>query len=129
MESARKLLPSEYTFNPKLGFISLNMQLNPDQVLAVAYQYQMVGDTTVYQVGEFSDQGINSPQCLIVKLLKSTALNTKIPMWNLMMKNVYSLGAYQVQPTDFTFNILYSGNRNGVPTAYLDEHPHQGRSR
>ena len=59
VESARKLLPSEYTYNPKLGFISLNTTLNPGQVLAVAYQYQVIGDTTVYQVGEFANQGIN----------------------------------------------------------------------
>ena len=121
VESARKLLPTEYTFNPKLGFISINTMLNSDQILGVAFQYQLVGDTTIYQVGEFSDEGINSPQCLIVKLLKSTALNTRIPMWNLMMKNVYPLGAYQIQPNDFTLNILYSGNANGVPTAYLEE--------
>jgi len=121
VESARKLLPSEYTFNPRLGFISLNTNLNPDQTLAVAYQYQIVGDPTIYQVGEFSDQGINSPKSLVVKLLKSTSLNTRIPMWNLMMKNVYSLGAYQVQSQDFTLNVLYNGNSNGVPTAYLSE--------
>jgi len=121
VESARKLLPSEYSYNPKLGFISLNTALNSDQTLAVAYQYQVVGDTVVYQVGEFSDQGINSPQGLIVKLLKSTSLNTKLPIWKLMMKNVYPLGAYQLQSNDFTLNILYSGNNNGVPTAYLTE--------
>ena len=121
VESARKLLPTEYTFNAKLGFISLNTNLNSDQTLAVAYQYQIVGDPKIYQVGEFSDQGINTPNCLVVKLLKSTSLNTRIPMWNLMMKNVYSLGAYQVQPTDFTMNILYNGNSNGVPTAYISE--------
>ncbi len=121
IESARKLLPSEYSYNPKLGFISLNTGLNSDQTLAIAYQYQMVGDTVIYQVGEFSDQGINSPQGLIVKLLKSTSLNTKIPTWKLMMKNVYPLGAYQLQSNDFTLNILYSGNANGVPTAYLTE--------
>lgn len=121
VESARKLLPTEFTFNPKLGFISLNTALNSDQTLAVAYQYQVVGDTTVRQVGEFSDQGITSPKSLIVKLLKSTALNTRIPTWNLMMKNVYALGAYQLQSNDFTVNILYSGNANGVPTAYITE--------
>ncbi len=121
VESARKLLTSEYTFNSKLGFISLNTTLNPDQVLAVAYQYQLIGDTTVYQVGEFSDQGIHSPSNLIVKLLKSTTLNTRLPIWKLMMKNVYSLGAYQIQPQDFMLNILYSGNKNGVPTAYITE--------
>lgn len=121
VESARKLLPSEYTFNAKVGFVSLNTALNPDQTLAVAYQYQVVGDTAVYQVGEFSDQGITTPKSLIVKLLKSTSLNTKIPLWNLMMKNVYALGAYQLQSSDFTMNILYSGNANGVPTAYISE--------
>ena len=121
VESARKLLPSEYTFNPRLGFISLNTTLNPDQTLAIAYQYQVVGDKRVYQVGEFSDQGIVSPKSLMVKLLKSTSLNTYIPLWNLMMKNVYTLSAYQVQAQDFTLNILYSGNKNGVPTAYLTE--------
>ncbi len=121
VESARKLLPSEYTFNPKLGFITLNTALNSDQTLAVAYQYQVVGDTAVRQVGEFSDQGITNPNCLIVKLLKSTSLNTRIPMWNLMMKNVYALGAYQLQANDFNLNILYSGNANGVPTAYITE--------
>ena len=42
VESARKLLTSEYTYNSKLGFISLNTTLNPDQTLAVAYQYQIV---------------------------------------------------------------------------------------
>ena len=121
VESARRLLPSEYVLNAKLGFISLNTVLNSDQTLAVAYQYQVVGDTAVHQVGEFSDQGINAPKSLVLKLLKSTSLNTKIPTWNLMMKNVYALGAYQVQQKDFTLNILYSGNANGVPTAYLAE--------
>jgi cell surface protein SprA len=121
VQSARKLLPSEYSFNPKLGFISLNTTLNPGQVLAVAYQYQIIGDTTVYQVGEFANQGINVPSCLIVKLLRSTELNTHIPIWNLMMKNVYSLNAYQVQSQNFNLNILYSGNKNGVPTAYITE--------
>jgi cell surface protein SprA len=121
VESARKLLPSEYSYNSKLGYISLNTTLNTSQVLAVAYQYQIIGDTTVYQVGEFANQGINAPSCLIVKLLRSSALNTRIPLWNLMMKNVYSLNAYQIQNQNFNLNILYSGNKNGVPTAYISE--------
>lgn len=121
IESARKLTSAEYSYNSKLGFISLNTTLNSDQVLGVAIQYTVIGDNKVYQVGEFSDQGINAPQCLVVKLLKSTALNTRIPMWNLMMKNIYSLGAYQINQDDFTLNILYSGNENGIPTGYFTE--------
>ncbi|MCP4552369.1 MAG: cell surface protein SprA, partial [Bacteroidetes bacterium] len=121
IESARKLNSSEYTFNSKLGFISLNNTINSDQTLAVAYQYTVIGENKVYQVGEFSDQGINAPEVLIVKMLKSTSVNTQNKMWNLMMKNVYSLRAYQINPEDFIFNILYSGNKNGIPTAYLTE--------
>ncbi|MDD4087092.1 MAG: cell surface protein SprA, partial [Bacteroidales bacterium] len=121
IENARKLNPSEYTFNSKLGFISLNTNLNSDQTLAVAYQYSVIGYDSVFQVGEFSDQGINAPKVLSAKLLKSTTLNTNMPMWNLMMKNVYSMRAFQVNREDFTFNILYSGNQNGVATGYFTE--------
>lgn len=121
VENARKLSSSEYTYNPSLGFISLNTSLNSDQVLAVAYQYTV--NDAIYQVGEFSDQGIISPNTLMVKLLRSTTINTKIPMWDLMMKNVYSIGAYQINNEDFILNILYAGNDNGVPTGYLTEGP------
>ncbi len=123
IENARKLSPSEYTFNSKLGFISLNTTLNADQTLAVAYQYTVIGYDSVFQVGEFSDQGINAPRNLIVKLLKSSAVNTRLPMWNLMMKNVYSIRAFQVNREDFTLNILYSGNDNAVLTGYFTEGP------
>ncbi|MFA5419172.1 MAG: cell surface protein SprA, partial [Bacteroidales bacterium] len=123
LENARKLKTTEYSINKKLGFISLNTTLSTDQVLAVAIQYTLIGSDSVYQVGEFSDQGITAPKCLVVKLLKSNNLNTKMPMWNLMMKNVYSIGAYQVQRDNFMFNILYSGNNQGVPTGYFTDGP------
>ncbi len=126
IESAKKLAPTEFTFNSKLGFISLNSALNADQVLAVAYQYTLIGDTTIYQVGEFSDQGISDPNALIVKLLKSTTLNTRGSLWKLMMKNVYSLGAYQVNKQDFRLNILYSGDKGGVLTGYFNDGPKKG---
>jgi len=123
VELARQLRPSEYTLNRKLGFISLNTRLNPDQVLAVSYQYTVIGDQKIYQVGEFSDQGVNAPNTLIVKLIKSTATNTQIDLWKLMMKNVYNIGAYQVNREDFAFNILYTGGVDGVPKGYLAEGP------
>ncbi len=123
IESARKLNSSEYMYNNRLGFISLNTTINPDQTLAVAYQYTVIGDDKVYQVGEFSDQGIPTASCLMVKLLKSTAVNTHVPLWNLMMKNVYNLGAYNINRDDFLLNILYTGNSNAVPTGYFDKGP------
>ncbi|MDD5570845.1 MAG: cell surface protein SprA [Bacteroidales bacterium] len=122
VENAQKLSPSEYTYNPRLGFISLNRTLNPGDVLAVAYQYTIVGDDSIYQVGEFSGGGIASPKNLMVKLLKSSSLNPNVkPMWKLMMRNIYSLGAYQVNSQDFRLNILYSNDEFGIPMGYFTE--------
>lgn len=115
--NARKLEPNQYTFHPQLGYISLNQALNQDEVLAVAFQYTANGRT--YQVGEFSNDGVNPPQNLILKMLKSTILNVKIPLWDLMMKNVYSLGAFQVDRQDFYLEIAYWNAETGVPIPFL----------
>ena len=123
IQKARKLNANEYTLNRKLGFITLNVTLNSNQTLAVAYQYTVIGQDGVFQVGEFSDQGIQDPYILTAKMLKSTTINTKMPMWNLMMKNVYNIRAYQVASTNFTMNILYLGNDNGVATGYFADAP------
>ena len=123
IQKARKLTSNEYTLNRKLGFITLNVNLNSNQTLAVAYQYTVIGQEGVFQVGEFSDQGIQEPNLLVAKMLKSTTINTKMPMWNLMMKNVYNIRAYQVASNNFTMNILYLGNDNGVATGYFADAP------
>ncbi len=120
VESARLLNSNEYTYNSKLGFISLNSKLNADQVLAVAFQYTVLGDTTVYQVGQFSNE-VETPNCIMVKLLKSTSVNPQIPLWKLMMKNVYSLNTYQLSSEKFRLNVLYKGEEGGIPMGYFTD--------
>lgn len=78
IENARRLSSTEYSLNSQLGFISLNINLNSNQTLAVAYQYTIVGQDGVFQVGEFSDQGITTPKVLVAKLLRGTTVNTKM---------------------------------------------------
>ena len=106
-----------------MGFISLNINLNSNQTLAVAYQYTIVGSDAVYQVGEFSDQGINTPKVLVAKLLRGTTVNTSMPIWNLMMKNVYNIRAYQISASDFMLNIFYNGGSSSTPMGYFNEGP------
>ncbi len=125
VESARLLSPNEYTVNTKLGFISLNSALASDQVLAVAFQYTVIGDNKVYQVGEFSNE-VATPNCIRVKLLKSSSLNTKSPLWKLMMKNVYSLSAYQVSSDKFRLNVLYTGDAEGTPNGFFTQGEQKG---
>lgn len=119
LENARRLLPNEYTINSQLGYISLNQRLNNDEVLAVAFQYTING--RVFQVGEFSNDGVEATgefdplnqtggesQNLVVKLLKSNIVSVNQPIWDLMMKNIYNLDAFQLERDNFRLNILYT---------------------
>ncbi len=104
-ENAKQLSTSEFTFHPQLGYISLNSRLRSDQKLAVAFEFIYNGQT--YQVGEFASDGVVDPQYLIVKLIQATAKSPQLPTWDLMMKNVYSLNAYDLTSEDFILDIFY----------------------
>lgn len=119
IENARKLTEREFTLNSQLGYISLNVALNNDEVLAVAYEYTLGGQ--IFKVGEFSTDGISAPDALVLKLLKGTSLSPRLPTWDLMMKNIYALGAYQIEPRDFTLNILYQDDETGNSINYIPE--------
>ncbi len=122
IESARLLSSSEYSLNSALGYLSLKTQIDDDCVLAVAFQYTKGGQT--YQVGEFStDNSDNTSKTLYVKLLKSTAGNPQHAIWDLMMKNIYSLGVTNLQQSNFTMQIQYLTDSIGVYTNYINEGP------
>ncbi|MGC4128527.1 MAG: cell surface protein SprA [Bergeyella sp.] len=120
---ARRLNQSEYKYNAQLGYLSLNQKLNNEQLLAVAYSYTVTGDSKVYKVGEFSEEN----QVLVVKVLKpNNTVKTSSPMWDLMMKNIYSLNTMSVSSDNFVLNINYrdasSGKVNYLPnTDYQDQ--------
>jgi cell surface protein SprA len=134
LENARKLEINEYRLNAQLGFISLNRRLSDGEVLAVAYEYTVAGNVNgstenSFKVGEFSNDGIQAPQNLAVKLLRSEILQTKrpdgnggeesFPTWRLMMKNVYALGAFPLTQDGFRFEIQYRDDQTGIPSNVL----------
>jgi cell surface protein SprA len=117
VENARRLTESDYSYNSLLGYISLNQALNNDEVLGVAYEYTYRGQT--YQVGEFSTDGSDGQDALILKLLKPTITNPNNKVWDLMMKNVYSIGAYNVDQAGFKINILYNNPDQSINIPYF----------
>ncbi|MDC9723728.1 MAG: cell surface protein SprA [Urechidicola sp.] len=119
LENAKKLQPNEYEYHPQLGYISLNRRLGDADVLAVAYEYTISGSDQVYKVGELSTDGVLAPKNLVVKLLRSEIINTTTPVWDLMMKNIYALGAYQMSRDGFRFELLYRDDDTGVPINVL----------
>ncbi|HMP28537.1 MAG TPA: cell surface protein SprA [Saprospiraceae bacterium] len=118
----RLLNSSEYTYNPQLGTISLNIRLRPNQVLAVSYKYFYTARCdTIYTVGQIASEGLESssitdpngqqratpPKVIFTKLLKSTNQVTNVPSWDLMMKNVYNLQTSSLNKEGFDFDIFY----------------------
>src|SRR6202012_5572041 len=65
---------------------------------------------------------------IYLKLLKATSQRTNLPIWNLMMKNVYSIktatGSYlsNIQSAGFQFNVNYDQPSLGTKR-YLPEGP------
>ena len=121
IENARLLDSTEYTLNRQLGYLSLNQAINNDEVLAVAYQYTVNGET--FQVGEFSTDGISAPETLILKMLKGTNLNPSFKNWRLMMKNIYNIKGSQLSSTDFKLDVLYKNDASGTNLNYLPDGP------
>ena len=131
LENAKKLRQgNEYTLNTQLGYISLNQRLQNDEILAVAFQFTVTGnidpssgEQRVYQVGEFANDGVDATEVtedintgnpiintnsLVLKMLKSTVTSVEEPIWDLMMKNIYNTGAFQLDRDDFKLNIFYT---------------------
>ncbi|MEH6537136.1 MAG: cell surface protein SprA [Psychroserpens sp.] len=74
------------------------------------------GDGTIDNGPDVNADGINdsfvivegSTQSLVVKMLKSPITDVNQPIWDLMMKNIYDTGAFQIDREDFRLNIFYT---------------------
>ncbi len=123
INSARRLNEKrDYTYHADLGYISLNSTLKDDEALAVAYEYTLDGVT--YKVGELPEdyQDLNQVEDVVfLKLLKPQSINTNLPTWSLMMKNIYSLNTSNVKPEKFQLRIIYKDDLSGVDNPSLQE--------
>ena len=124
LENARLLNSSEYKFQPLLGYLTLNTALRDDEVLAIAFEFVINGET--YQVGEFSNNNLtdnNLSEALFVKLLKPVSFSPGSYTWDLMMKNIYPLGynVYEVQKDRFNLNISYLSDSTGIYLNYIPD--------
>ncbi len=118
VENARLLQPSEYTYNSRLGYISLNSKLRSNDVLAVAFEYTFNG--RAHRVGELtSSSGVSGDSALFVKLIHSTNFSPRFYTWDLMMKNIYSLGGYSISAEKFRLDVLYQDDKIGGNINYI----------
>ena len=127
INSSRKLAPTEFTFHKQLGYITLSRKLQSDETLAVAYEYTYNGKP--YKVGELSEDyaAYDEKDVIYLKLLRtrdyfpSDNTGRTLPMWDLMMKNIYNMNASQLTREGFQLRVIYRDDKTGIDNPQLQE--------
>jgi cell surface protein SprA len=123
LRGAKKLTDRDFRLNNEMGYISLLTPLKNDEVLAVSYEYTYQGRQ--YKVGELTEdyQNRKDDEVLYMKLLKSSTIRNNVdsPMWDLMMKNIYSLNTNSVVKEGFQLRVIYKDDQTGFDNPNLQE--------
>ena len=120
--NAVRLDPTQYTFKNNQGYISLRSKLNEGEQLAVAFEYTQGANR--YKVGELpgTNPDANTSRPIILKLLKSSQPNYDRPIWDLSMKNVYTMPSAQgMDETSFLIDMYYDDPRQNNETINFNE--------
>ncbi|MGM0546276.1 MAG: cell surface protein SprA [Bacteroidota bacterium] len=107
---------ADYELNRNLGYISIKRNLGSRQALAVSFKYRDPQTGESVSVGDVS-QGGN--ERLYLKLLRPQTVTASNMLWDLMMKNVYSLGASDLTQDGLDLDIKYT--EQNVPSSSLPE--------
>jgi cell surface protein SprA len=98
----------DYVLDKTLGYISFRANIAEGDVIAVSYQLTGAGAPPL-TVGDFSNDSskVNNRR-LVLKLVKPRQVTSTTPgAWLLMMKNIYSLRAQNIQPDGFGLRVVY----------------------
>lgn len=101
----------DYTINADIGVISLNMEIQDNQALAIAYRIegptQLASDDTVY--GDFVNSLTDTAATLILKLVRPRSPQPSFKKaWALQLRNIYPLGgARNIKKEGFELKLLY----------------------
>lgn len=107
---------SDYEVNNSLGYISLKESLGSRQALAISFRYRDPDTGESIRVGDESQGGGDR---IYLKLLRPQNVTTSNKAWDLMMKNVYSLGANELTPDGLDVDIKYTAEN--VPSSSLPQ--------
>lgn len=94
----------DYTLDEYLGIIHLNTRLNDRQALAISYTYN--GQQGRVDVGDIN---LGDNDRMVLKLLRPSNLSSSSKAWPLMLRNVYSLNATNLNRENIEMDIVYTG--------------------
>lgn len=97
----RKLEPKDYELKSEMGIVKIQTSFTQEKVLAVAYR---TDDGT--EVGDVVESMDEYPQKL--KLIRHSSPLPQYKTWDLELKNVYNLGARNINKEGFDLKIYYN---------------------
>lgn len=109
----------DYTINPDIGVISLNINIQDNQAIAVAYRVegptQIASDDTVY--GDFVNSLTDTSATLVLKLVRPRSPQPSFKKaWALQLRNIYPLGgARNIKKEGFDLKLLYQPSPDQEP--------------
>jgi len=95
---------TDYRINEDLGFIRMQSSLQNEIIGARFDLTDRSTGNVVLSVG--SDVGENGNDGLILKMIKPQSSHPNHPTWDLMFKNVYSLGGVNIDQTNLSVRIV-----------------------
>lgn len=104
----------DYELNRYLGYVSLKRNLSSRQALAISFKYADPQTGQTVSIGDVSPGGGNR---IYLKLIRPQTVTTSNPLWDLMMKNVYSIGATNLTPDGLNLDVKYT--EQNVPSSSL----------
>jgi len=105
---------ADYELNRNLGYISLKRNLGSRQALAVSFKYRNPQTGQTISVGDVSQGGSNR---IFLKLIRPQTVTTNNILWDLMMKNVYSLGVQNLSQEGLDLDVKFT--EQNVPSSSL----------
>ncbi len=94
---------TDYIVHPETGFITFKTSIQDQDIIAVAYT---AGGKTYGELSKNLDKSKLSG--LVLKLVKPQNLQPQYKKaWNLQLKNIYSIGARNIQKDGFTCDLKY----------------------
>ncbi len=107
---------ADYSLDRNLGYVSIKRNLGSRQALAVSFKYRDPQTGETISVGDVSQGGNDR---MYLKLLRPQTVTTSNILWDLMMKNVYSLGANNLTQDGLELDIKYT--EQNVPSSSLPQ--------
>lgn len=120
----------DFQLDSRLGFVSLNQRLRPNEALAVAFEYQANGE--IHQIGDFAaDQGGTTggvrEDRLVLKLLRPAnpvapgpEATDEPPAWFLELRNIYRLSGRNFTADNFELDVEYNPSGSGATPALTE---------